>query len=257
MKLNFNFSPFLSAILISLLFLYGFSDTALTEIETAIIEKDYQKAKDLAQGYLDQSPSQGKREHALYYLGLSQLWLQEYAQARDAFRHLLKYSSDKKIKDKARLGMIDSFYMQEKYSEALQEAEETLKASPKSEYLSLIYLKIARSNLKLTQWDKAKEYLRKIADQFPNSPETHIAKQLLEEEQYFAVQLGAFLDRQRAENLLGDLKKMEEYAYIIETTDKEGRKFYRVRVGQLSTLNEAQELKSRLSQLGYPTQIYP
>jgi hypothetical protein len=56
---------------------------------------------------------------------------------------------------------------------------------------------------------------------------------------------------------LTELKSKKEYAYIVETMDRHKRKFYRVRVGQLILLDEAQKLKSRLSKLGYPTKIYP
>ena len=239
------------------IFLYGFSNIELADIETALIEKDYQKAKTLSQDFLKQAPSLAKKDEAYYYMGVSQLWLAQYAEARDSFRHLIRYSSEIRMQDKARLGIIDSYLMDEKYTEALKEAEVLLRLSPKSEYLSLIYFKLARANLKLTQWDKAQEYLKKIINQFPDSPEAHLAKQLLEEKQYFAVQLGAFLEQKRAENLLQELKQKDEYSYIVETVDKEGRKFYRVRVGQLATLAEARELRSKMSRLGYPTQIFP
>ena len=100
-------------------------------------------------------------------------------------------------------------------------------------------------------------YLSKILQQFPNSVEAQTAKQLLEEKQYFAVQVGAFRERARAEQLVSELKQKEEYAYIVETIDQQNATFYRVRVGQLAILNEAQKLHTKLAKFGYPTQIYP
>ena len=147
--------------------------------------------------------------------------------------------------------------MDGKYPGALKVAEELYAKSPHSEFLSLIYLKLARANLKLGRWQKAKEYLQKITNEFPQSLEAHTAKQLLEEKQYFAVQVGAFLDRGRAEKLVSELKEKGEYAYTVETIDREGKKFYRVRVGKLALLDDAQTLESKLAQLGYPTRIYP
>ena len=102
-----------------------------------------------------------------------------------------------------------------------------------------------------------KEYLNKILDKFPNSLEYLIAQQLLEEKQFFAVQVGAFLDQKRAEQLTVQLKEKDEYAYIIETLDRQNKKFYRVRVGQMARLSDAEELKDKLAKEGYPTQIYP
>jgi hypothetical protein len=44
---------------------------------------------------------------------------------------------------------------------------------------------------------------------------------------------------------------------MVETRSAEGRTFYRVRVGQMTSLKDAQELERRLADLGYPTLIYP
>ncbi|MBF0485563.1 MAG: SPOR domain-containing protein, partial [Candidatus Omnitrophica bacterium] len=83
------------------------------------------------------------------------------------------------------------------------------------------------------------------------------AKQLLEEKQYFTVQVGAFADKGRAEKLVAELIARKEYAYIVETKASDTRSYYRVRVGQLSTLKDAQALETKLAGLGYPTLIYP
>ena len=112
--------------------------------------------------------------------------------------------------------------------------------------------------MKLAKWSEAKDYLNRVASLFPNSFEGAIAKQLLEEPQYFSVQVGAFKDRSGAEALATELKQKNEYAYTIETVDSQNTKFYRVRVGHLTLLDDAQKLKSELSTKGYPTtQIFP
>ena len=107
------------------------------------------------------------------------------------------------------------------------------------------------------RWEDANEYLNKIINEFPKSPEAPVAKQLLEEKQYFAVQVGSFLDKGRAITLIDDLKGSGQYAYVVETTASDGQKYYRVRVGQMSSLKDAEDLKKRLDKLGYPTLIYP
>ena len=245
-------------LLISLSFLLcGASNLSLKDIEPAIIKEEYEKAGTLAKEFIDGKPAKRDLDEALYYLGLSQLRLSNYEESKKTFNLLISGFPKENLRDKACLGYIDSLYLDGKYPLALKAAEELLSKNPHSEFLSLIYLKLARANLKLTEWQKAKEYLKKITTDFPDSMEAHTAKQLLEEKQYFAVQVGAFLDQKRAEKLLNELKEKGEYAYIVETIDREGRKFYRVRVGTLSMLEEAQKLKDKLSQLGYPTSIYP
>jgi cell division septation protein DedD len=121
----------------------------------------------------------------------------------------------------------------------------------------LITLKVARANLKLARWKKARELLQKIIADYPESFESNIARQLLEEKQYFTVQVGAYADKARAEKMVQELLDKKEYAYVVETRSNDGKTLFRVRVGQLSTLKDARALENKLSGQGYPTLIYP
>jgi tetratricopeptide (TPR) repeat protein len=161
------------------------------------------------------------------------------------------------LSDQATVGVISSYYLGGDYREALKRAHQLLSQHPESNYLSLIYLKIARANLKLRNWEPAQRFLTKIVTDFPDSLEAYTAKKLLEEKQFFTVQVGAFLDRDRALNMIEDLRAKGQYGYIVETQDKKGNKFYRVRVGELASLGSAEKLEQKLSTLGYPTIIYP
>ena len=86
--------------------------------------------------------------------------------------------------------------------------------------------------------------------------EAPIAQNLLEEKEFFTVQVGSFLDDNKAIQLVEDLKAKGQYVYMVETTSQ-GKKFYRVRVGQMTSLSDAQTLEAKLVQSGYPTLIYP
>ena len=46
----------------------------------------------------------------------------------------------------------------------------------------------------------------------------------------------------RAAEQVEELKRKGEYAYIVETVDAQKRTFFRVRVGQLAMLEEAERL---------------
>lgn len=237
--------------------LYGASKVTLKDIESAIIQEQYDTAKNLSQKFIDSKPVKRDLDEALYFLGLSQLRLTQYNDARATFNLLISGFPNAKLRDKAYLGFIDSLYMDGQYPQALKISEELLSKSPKSEFLSLIYLKLARSNLKLGNWQQAKNYLKKITVDFPGSLEAHTAKQLLDEKQYYAVQVGAFLDQDRAQKLANELISQGEYAYVVQTVSRDGKQFFRVRVGKLTYLDDAQQLQSKLSKLGYPTSIYP
>ena len=233
------------------------SYAAMPDIEAAVMNKDYVQARDMASQIIKDSSDPAERTKAQYYYGLAQLRLGQYADARGAFQAVMDAHPTQDIYDKAALSLIEGFYMDGFYTDALDTANQLVKKSPSSSFLSLIYFKIAGADLKLMRWEDANKYLNKILSEFPNSPEAPIAKQLLDEKQYFAVQVGSFLDKGRALTLIDDLKGSGQYAYVIETNASDGQKYYRVRVGQMSSLKDAEDLKKRLDKLGYPTLIYP
>jgi tetratricopeptide (TPR) repeat protein len=223
---------------------------AMPDIEAAVMNKDYIQARDLASRIIKESQSPADRVEAQYYFGLAQLRLGQYADARHAFQSVLGTHPAQDVYDKAALSLIEGFYMDGFYTDALDTAKQLLKRNPNSSFLSLIYFKIAGADLKLMRWEDANKYLNKILNEFPQSPEARVAKQLLEEKQYFAVQVGAFLDKGRALTLIDDLKGSGQYAYVVETIASDGQKYYRVRVGQMSSLKGAEDLKRQLDKLG-------
>ena len=233
------------------------SYAALPDIEAAVMNKNYAQARDLASQIIKDSNNAQDRLEAHYYYGLAQLRLGQYSDARAAFQIVMDTHPPQDTYDKAALSQIEGFYMAGYYTDALDAAKQLLTKSPHSSFLSLIYLKLAGSDLKLMRWEDANTFLNKIISEFPQSPEAPIAKQLVEEKQYFAVQVGSFLDKGRALALIDDLKGSGQYSYVVETTAPDGQKYYRVRVGQMSSLSQAEDLKKRLDKLGYPTLIYP
>jgi tetratricopeptide (TPR) repeat protein len=237
--------------------LCGFSAVTLEDIETAVIERDYATAKSLAQKFLDAGPGHAQKNEAMYFLGLSELFLGEPEKAQEIFVGILHNDPDPTLEGRVLIGEIDAYSFQDKYEVALHKAEVLLRGKPRRGLEGLIYLKIARANLRLGRWEDSRRALNKIVTLDPGSMEAISARQLLEEKQFFSVQCGSFLQRAHAENLVAELKDRGEYAYIVETVDKDGTGFYRVRVGRLTTLSEARNLRTKLANWGYPTLIYP
>ncbi len=233
------------------------SDASLIDVEAAILNRDYSHAQKLAEEVLANQPKDSETYKAQYYIGLSQLRQAKYNEALESFNKIKNEKLGAQLRERVYLGLFDAYYFLEGYQEADATLQELLKEGAKPEAVSLIYFKLAKVNMKLARWRQATEYLEKIVRSFPNSLEVPAAKQLLEEKHYFAVQVGAFMERRLAEVLVDELKQKEEYAYIIESLDSQKRKFYRVRVGQMAMLKEAQALKVRLAKFGYPAQIYP
>lgn len=231
---------------------------SLGDLRSAVIQEDYKKAKTVAESIIGaRGTSRVEVMEAEYFLGLSQLRLGEYVRAEGTFKKLLSSRPGDSVYDKASVGFVDALYMQGYYERALKEVNGLLSRRKTSEMTSLFYLKGARANLKLAHWSKAREMLEKIVTEYPDSFESTLAKQLLEERQYFTVQVGSFADKGRAAKLVKELTSHQEYAYIVESKASDGRAYYRVRVGQMASLKDAQVLETKLSSLGYPTLIYP
>ncbi|NLE64723.1 MAG: tetratricopeptide repeat protein [Elusimicrobia bacterium] len=247
-----------------LLFVFVFSASGplgaapvLSDLQSAIMDEDYAKAKTLARDLLIQHLPSVQQAEVRYYLGLSHLRTGEYTEAHDIFRKILSDRSADDVADKAAVGLIDVLYAQGEYEKVLREATKLVSRRRASDMMSLVLLRSARANLKLGRWNQAREALEQVVAQYPDSFEAPVARQLLDEKQYFSVQVGAFGDEGRAHQLVRDLNTRGEYAYIIEAKAADGRVLYRVRVGKLTSLEEARGLESRLSGFGYPTLIYP
>lgn len=231
--------------------------TTLSDIETAVMEKNYDSARSLSAKMLRNSSDPRDRVPAQYYLALSQLRLGKFADSRKSFTVAMELANQGEWYDKSAIGLIEALNMAGFYQEALKESQQYLDKNPKSSYLSAVYLKMARANMKLMRWQESKQWLDKVINDFPQSMEAPLARQLAQEKQYFAVQVGSFEDKKGAVDLLNDLKQANYYAYLVETTNAQGKTLYRVRVGQLGSLDEAKGLEKQLTKIGYATLIYP
>src|SRR5438876_5054272 len=81
------------------LFLSAFSNPTLRDIETAILEGDFNKAKTLSQQFIDQKPLKADLDQALYFLGLSDLRLEHPQEARNTFNLLLSGMPEEPLRD--------------------------------------------------------------------------------------------------------------------------------------------------------------
>lgn len=249
-------------LIICIPFLFGFSRDYLMEIEVALLNKDFASLNVSAITFL--SSCSEKQENVKkqdcdlveYYLALSYLYTGDYQKAKDILTSLKRIRNDADLEQKIYLGLMDTYFFQEDYQKALSLGDKFLEQWKSSAYLSLVYLKQAKVYLKLANWEKANMILKKITSGFPNSLEVEVANRLLEEKQYFAVQIGSFIERNSAEELVSDMRLKGYYAYIIESRGTKN-KFYRVRVGKLAMLSEAKLLRNKLMDKGYQCQICP
>lgn len=256
-----NMKKTLSFSLISLFFCFALSldigANELTYIYEAVLLEDYEKVGILSQQALSKEISEKEKQEAEYFYALSKLYQGEHQAALEIFKDLRERAKDIDLHDRTFLGIINAYYLQGQYREALRNCHGFTRTRADSDYMSTIYLRIARISLRLSHWDPARRYLQTILRKYPDSLEVFSARQLLEEKKFFTVQVGAFLNRQYADALASDLRNQGQYSYIVETRDQDGRTFYRVRVGQISSLNAAKHLKEKLSGVGLPAIVFP
>jgi rare lipoprotein A len=67
----------------------------------------------------------------------------------------------------------------------------------------------------------------------------------------FTIQVGAFTKRENALRLRASLSRKYSKA-TVQVFDQDSQRFYRVRVGQYSRLNEAEVAEERLQKDGFP-----
>lgn len=236
----------------------SFPDPALDNLETAMLAQNYKQAKGLAEAFILEHPDNPVLPEVRYELGLTYLRNGMIDQARDLFEQLAAQIKDRNTQDKVKLALFDAYYAQEDFVSAQNVIEPLMNGRQRSEWMSQIYLRQARVYLKQAKWDDAKLLLAKLMNEYEESLEVEYARQLLQEKQYFTVQIGAFTQRKSAEQMTDEMKSKGEYAYIVESYDKNNARLYRVRVGRFSFLNEAKTLQTRLCDMGYPSaRIYP
>lgn len=235
----------------------GSVNAGLVDIEQAFMEQDFPRAEALSQEGLKAKSDSNEAEYQ-FYLGLSQVRLTKYGLATAALKDLVNSSTvSPELRDRAHLALIDAYYLSEQYDKAEHLANQFMVVNGRSNYLSTLYLKLARIKFKQAEWMEARMYLRTIINEYPQSLDVYLANQFLEEKMYFSIQVGSFRDRARAKDLVSQLHAEGRTVYIQEVEDYMGNNFYRVRVGQVSFLDQAKNLEEELKEQGYPTRIYP
>lgn len=244
-------------LLFSVLCVFPLYAEILSAIHEAVLLQDFKQVEVLSQQALSQNLCEKENHEVTYFLALSQLHQGNPMAARDLFQQLKDQIQEGDLYDRAFMGIINAYYLKGQYRESLRHCHHFARMRSDSDYMSALYLRIARINLKLSHWDPARRYLQTILKKYPDSLEAVNARQLLQEKNFFTVQVGAFLDQQYAHALATNLRNQGHYSYIVKTLDHQGRTFYRVRVGQTSSLNAARQLKERLLQAGFPAIVYP
>ncbi len=192
----------------------------------------------------------------VYYLkALILLRTGDFERARIYFEKLSFYG--KNWSEISLISQADSFFQQGKLSQAKSIYQTFLKRYPHSSYLPEVLYKYAQILRKEGSWEEAKTYFRKVVNDWPHSLFATFARKLLSEDEfYFCVQVGSFLNYDNAYNLTVRIKNMGYPAYI-KKVEYRGELYYRVRIGKYSDKNSARKVCAQLRKKGIHGIIYP
>ncbi len=200
-----------------------------------------------------------------YFLGLSYLKSGNYLRASDIFEIILKEFKDSWFKNQALLGLGDALFLKGDYPGAEGKYKELLNTENNQDLLPALYYRLSQAGFKQGKTEQAGEYLNKLKNDFPQSLEVRLNRELFPQPVapaqtgsvfYYTVQVGSFSNKANAGNLV---KKLQGYGYpaFAEEGVSKDKINYRVRIGKFKSRAEAQDMEKKLSKQGYPTKIIP
>jgi tetratricopeptide (TPR) repeat protein len=191
-----------------------------------------------------------------YLLGLCQLKLNRFEEAKGQFTIVLAGKPDRELAELALLGLGDASLLAEAFDEALRYYERFLSRHEDSPFCSLAVQGMARAYLRSGRWDQGERVLRRVIRDYPKSAEADWSRRVLEDGLGFTVQVAALADRGKASSLVEELRQKGFAGFLAETLLR-GRQVYRVRVGPLRSRDEAQAIQRALTEAGYAARMYP
>lgn len=219
----------------------------LDKMNAYFLSGDYKSAITEGEKILASVGYSEQLDELYYILGLSYLKDGNYLRSSDIFEIILKEFPKSKLREEARLGLGDSYFLRGDYEQASLSYKNLISANPDTKYKRIIN-------------DRLKKIESKKGDVLPPDMEAKPKEELpvaKAQDLFYTVQVGSFASNTNAINLTKKLIQNGYPAYIEEAASPSGEKAYKVRVGKLSLRQEAENLQKRLSQEGYPTKIFP
>jgi len=178
-----------------------------------------------------------------------------FEKSRSYFEKLSFYGG--RWKEYALSGNADTFFLEGKFKKADMLYSAFLNKYPQSGLKSEVMYKYALCLRKEGKWDAAREYFDKLVRKYPSSiSSTYARKILTENEFFFTIQIGSFLNYDNAYNLSRKIASLGYEAHIKKIVHK-GKLYYRVRVGMFETRLEAENQLKKMASDGFNGMIYP
>lgn len=218
----------------------------LDKIRVYLLEGDYSSAVKEGELLLAVDEDAAHSDEFYYLMGISYLKTGNYLRASDIFEIVLNEFKRSDFKEEAQLGLGDACFLNGDLTKAGQNYRKLLENYPDTKFKAQAYERLSQIEFKSGNLDEGRDYLEMLQKDFSQKAA----------EVFYTIQVGAFGRSENANKLLQELTANGYLAYIEITQIKE-KTSYRVRVGKLQSLRDAQELEKGLSQAGYPTKLFP
>jgi len=227
----------------------------LDSLKTSVINADYKSAIKEGEKIIATAGKTKGLDEVYYFLALSYLKEGNYLRASDIFDIILHEYRGSAFTDEATLGLGDSYFLRNDYRRA-EEIYTRLLKDGRDNFRATAYSRLSQCARRLGDEKKAREQLDALRRQYPLSIELPLCAVKEEPVAGFSVQVGSFSKSDNARNLTRELVRRGYPAYTEEAGLK-GAMMYRVKVGKLATLKEAEALQAKLSKEGYQTKVCP
>jgi tetratricopeptide (TPR) repeat protein len=199
--------------------------------------------------------NQGNVPEYIYLKSLLLMKRSNFEDARVYCDRLSKFGA--KWSEYALLGHADTFFLSGDFSSANSLYDSFVNRFSGSDIMADVIYKHGLSLRKQGSWSKAREKFNLLIDRYPNSLSSSYARRIISENEfYFTIQVGSFLNYDNAYNLSRSLTSKGFDSYIKKIVYK-GKLFYRVRVGKFDRRSQVDPQFKSLLSLGYSGVIYP
>lgn len=204
------------------------------------------------------SPGYSREVDGLYYLlGLSYLKEENYLRASDIFEIILKEFKDSAFRDDALLGLGDTYFLIGDYDKAESKYKDLIDGNRHTKLRATVYYRLSQIGFKKGNTQEAKEYLDKLKREFPLNLEAKLNRDLGSISDFYYTVQVGSFSNSINAQNLKQKLIQQGYPAYIEEASSQDKIIYRVKVGKLRLRKEAESLENKLSQQGYPTKICP
>lgn len=124
-------------------------------------------------------PVPGGSDRDNYQAAFELLKDQQYEQAASAFEQFLSSYPDSELADNAQYWLAESYYVTEKFEDALREFQVVIERFPRSRKVPDALLKMGYCNYEVGNWDQARSALSRVQREFPDTTAARLAEQRL------------------------------------------------------------------------------